>query len=177
MQAWAENLGKITFPLLSDFYPHGQVAQVYGVLRLEGTSERAIFIIDKQGVIRYIDVHDIDDQPDNEVLFRELAAVAGVAVPPPVQAEAVEPAEVSRGPKKVVMYCTAWCPACRRARAYLKIHGVDFEEIDITRDREAAARLRGWANGNETTPTFDIEGTIIVNFNRFRLNEMLGISE
>jgi len=163
--------------LLSDFYPHGQVAQMYGVLRSEGYSERALFIIDKLGVIRYVDVHDIDDQPDNEVLFRELAAVEGVPVPPPVQKEPVEPVATPDKPKKVVMYCTPWCPACRRARAYLKMHGFDLEEIDITRDRDAAARVRGWANGNETTPTFDVEGTIIVNFNRFRLNEVLGIVE
>ena len=69
LRAWAESLGGITYPLLSDFYPHGQVAQRYGVLRAEGFSERAIFIIDKKGIIRYVDVHDIDEQPDNEVLF------------------------------------------------------------------------------------------------------------
>lgn len=41
----------------------------YGVYRPEGYAERALFVIDKQGVIRYIDVHDIDEQPDEEVLF------------------------------------------------------------------------------------------------------------
>ncbi len=47
----------------------------YGVLRSEGHSERAIFIIDRDGIIQYIDVHDIDDQPDNDVLFAELARI------------------------------------------------------------------------------------------------------
>ena len=70
--AWAESLGGITYPLLSDFYPHGAVAQLYGVLRPDGKSERAIFVIDKQGIIRYVDVHDIDKQPDRDVLFAEL---------------------------------------------------------------------------------------------------------
>ena len=73
LKAWADSLGGITYPLLSDFYPHGQVAQAYGVLRSEGYSERAIFVVDKRGVIRYVDVHDIDSQPDNELLFRVLA--------------------------------------------------------------------------------------------------------
>ena len=81
MHAWAESLGGITYPLLSDFWPHGQVAQKYGVLRSEGYSERAIFIVDRTGIIRYVDVHDIDEQPDNEVLFRELAEIEGVPVP------------------------------------------------------------------------------------------------
>jgi peroxiredoxin len=71
--AWAASLGGITFPLLSDFYPHGAVAEKYGVLRAEGMSERAIFIIDKQGVVRYIDVHDIGEQPDEAEIFEELA--------------------------------------------------------------------------------------------------------
>jgi len=72
-RAWAKSLGRIdNFPLLSDFWPHGEVARKYGVLRNEGYSERALFVIDKQGVIRYVDVHDLNDQPDNEVLFREL---------------------------------------------------------------------------------------------------------
>jgi len=61
-------------PLLSDFWPHGEVAKKYGVFREQGgLSERAIFLIDKKGVIRYIDVHQISEQPDEEVLFEQLA--------------------------------------------------------------------------------------------------------
>ncbi|GAC1303342.1 MAG: hypothetical protein NVS2B3_03430 [Vulcanimicrobiaceae bacterium] len=70
--AWSKTLGGITYPLLSDFYPHGAVAEKFGVLRKEGMSERAVFIIDKQGIVRYIDVHDIDEQPDEEQIFEEL---------------------------------------------------------------------------------------------------------
>jgi peroxiredoxin len=72
-RAWAEHIGGINFPLLSDFYPHGEVTQKYGVLRKEGMPERALFIVDKNGVIAYIDVHDIGEQPDEEALFEELA--------------------------------------------------------------------------------------------------------
>jgi alkyl hydroperoxide reductase subunit AhpC len=71
-KAWAESLGGISYPLLSDFWPHGGVAQTYNVLREEGITERAIFVIDKQGIIRYVDIHDIGDQPKNSVLFEEL---------------------------------------------------------------------------------------------------------
>jgi peroxiredoxin (alkyl hydroperoxide reductase subunit C) len=66
------SLGGITYPLLSDFYPHGAVADLYGVLRGEGFAERALFIIDKQGIIRYIDVHDINTMPKLEALAKEL---------------------------------------------------------------------------------------------------------
>ena len=40
--------------------------------RKEGFSERAIFVLDKYGIIRYIDIHDIGDRPKNKVLFAEL---------------------------------------------------------------------------------------------------------
>jgi peroxiredoxin (alkyl hydroperoxide reductase subunit C) len=42
------------------------------VLRSDGTAERAIFIIDKQGIIRYIDVHDINSRPPLEGIINEL---------------------------------------------------------------------------------------------------------
>lgn len=74
--AWATSLGGITYPLLSDFYPHGKTAEAYGVLRKEGMSERAIFIIDKAGIVRYIDVHEISKVPDGEQIFDELRKVA-----------------------------------------------------------------------------------------------------
>lgn len=71
-KAWAESLGGISYPLLSDFWPHGNVALQYNVLRKEGFAERAIFIIDKAGIVRYANVHNIGDQPKNSVLFDEL---------------------------------------------------------------------------------------------------------
>jgi peroxiredoxin len=71
-KAWAESLGGVSYPLLSDFWPHGMVALSYGVLRGEGLAERALFIIDKQGVIRYKDIHAIADQPRNTELFEAL---------------------------------------------------------------------------------------------------------
>lgn len=70
--AWTNQMGKPWFPVLSDFYPHGKVAALYGVLRSSGTSERALFIIDKNGFIRYIDVHDINKMPPIESLAAEL---------------------------------------------------------------------------------------------------------
>ncbi len=214
LKAWAESLGGVTYPLLSDFYPHGQVAEKYGVLRSEGYTERAIFVMDKRGIIRYIDVHDIDKQPDNDELFRvlnvlepELArkmaatqvaatqmAAAPVATPQmaatqvaagqmaatqvasaPAAVEAAAPLVETRA--RVMLYCTSWCPDCRRARAYLKDHNIDFVEIDVGRDREAAARLRGWANGNETTPTFDIDGKIMLGYDTNKLKAVLGIKD
>ena len=76
LYAWTKQMcmggGKLWFPVLSDFYPHGAVAQKYGILRSDGVSERALFVIDKKGIIRYIDVHDINERPRLEVLAGEL---------------------------------------------------------------------------------------------------------
>jgi peroxiredoxin len=65
--AWAKSLGSISFDLLSDFHPHGEVAQRYGVFRQkEGFAERAVFVIDKQGKIAWSKTYDIPEQPNNE---------------------------------------------------------------------------------------------------------------
>jgi len=70
--AWTNQMGKLWFPVLSDFWPHGSVADRYGVLRSDGVSERAIFVIDKKGIIRYIGVGDINKRPRLEILVKEL---------------------------------------------------------------------------------------------------------
>ena len=158
LQAWAESLGGITYPLLSDFYPHGSVAELYGVLREEGKSERAIFVVDKDGIIRYVDVHDIDLQPDNDVLIKVLQAIDPEAAERAAQKEQPELPVYVEPDHPVVMYCTSWCPGCRRAREWFKREGIDYVEVDITKNRSAAALIREWHNGSETTPTFKING-------------------
>jgi peroxiredoxin (alkyl hydroperoxide reductase subunit C) len=66
LYAWTKQMGKLWFPVLSDFWPHGAVASKYGVLRSEGVSERALFFIDKAGILRDIQVSDINKRPDLE---------------------------------------------------------------------------------------------------------------
>jgi len=72
LYAWTREMGPMWFEVLSDFYPHGAVAEAYGVLRRDGTAERALFVIDKKGIIRYIDVHDINERPPLEDLVAAL---------------------------------------------------------------------------------------------------------
>ncbi|MGO9569423.1 MAG: peroxiredoxin [Desulfomonilaceae bacterium] len=72
LYAWTKQMGELWFPVVSDFWPHGAAAKSYGVLRDNGTAERALFIIDKRGIIRYIDVHDINTMPKLEDLSKEL---------------------------------------------------------------------------------------------------------
>ena len=72
LYAWTEQMGGLSFDVLSDFHPHGKVASSFGVLRSDGTAERALFVLDKRGVIRWIDVHDINERPPLEDLVAAL---------------------------------------------------------------------------------------------------------
>jgi len=79
--AWQKHdTGVLSFPLGSDFYPHGEVAKKYGILReslmpLPGINERAVFAINKQGVIVFAKVYDLGELPPNEEVFAALANV------------------------------------------------------------------------------------------------------
>jgi len=75
LHAWTQQMGTLWFPILSDFWPHGATAKKFGVLRSNGTAERAIFIIDKKGIIRYIDVHNINKRPPLEEIIKELEKI------------------------------------------------------------------------------------------------------
>jgi glutaredoxin len=166
LKSWAESIDGITFPLLSDFWPHGEVAKKYGVLRDDGKSERAIFIIDTEGIIQYIDIHDIDDQPDNEVLFAELERISPTPKPLPPPEEALPTGGV-------VLYCNSWCPSCRKARIWLADNNIDYIEVDVNKSRKAAEQVREWTNGNLSTPTIDVNGTIVINWDQKRMEELL----
>ncbi len=72
LYAWTRQMGKLWFEVLSDFWPHGSIAEKYGVLRSDGLSERALFFIDKQGIISAILVMDINRKPDIEACATEL---------------------------------------------------------------------------------------------------------
>lgn len=182
LQAWAESLGGIRYPLLSDFWPHGAVSELYGVLRHgEGTSERAIFVLDRSGVIRYIDHHAIDDQPDNEevltVLRRleneaSLASAAQEAASAGVYFEPEEP-EGEIPAEGIVLYCARWCKDCKKAKAWLDERGLAYAEVDIDQNQAARRRVRGWGNGFLITPALDIGGTVVLDYDPARMEDAL----
>jgi len=65
--------------MCSDFYPHGAVTQAYGIMRREpplaGISERAVFVVDKQGIIRFAKVYPLGQAPDNQELLDALKKI------------------------------------------------------------------------------------------------------
>lgn len=172
LAAWSRSLGDISYPLLSDFWPHGHVAQSYGVLRSEGYSERAIFLVDRDGVIRYIDVHAIDEMPDPDVLMRELEALASgqqhraqaSLLPAASETPAWTPSALGEDPGALFMYCTPWCPDCMRARNWLRANGIPYVEIDVSTNAAARERAAGFNHGRLHTPTFECRGRVVVDF-------------
>ena len=71
--AWAQTLGSISFDLLSDFHPKGEVARKFGVYNEQaGFTERAVFVVDKSGRIAWSRVYGMDDQPDNREMLAAL---------------------------------------------------------------------------------------------------------
>ena len=75
LHAWIQQMGGLWFPVLSDFWPHGEVARRFGVLRSDGTSERALFIVDKAGIIQFISVSDINRRPDLGSIVKALKEI------------------------------------------------------------------------------------------------------
>lgn len=71
--AWAKDIGVKDTRLLSDFWPHGGVARQLGIFReAEGTSERAVILLDEQGVVRFTKVYPMGEVPDMGEILEQL---------------------------------------------------------------------------------------------------------
>ncbi|MBO0870263.1 MAG: peroxiredoxin [Micromonosporaceae bacterium] len=76
-KVWADQQG-FEFPLLADFWPHGAVAQAYGVFNEErGIANRGTFVIDRDGVVRFAEMNMPGEARDQEAWRKALATVTG----------------------------------------------------------------------------------------------------
>lgn len=74
---WATESG-FTFPVLSDFWPHGAVAEDYGVFNPNaGIANRGTFVIDREGIIRFAEMNQPGEARDQRVWTEALAALQG----------------------------------------------------------------------------------------------------
>ena len=78
--SWEREIGPFDFWLGSDFWPHGEVSRRYGIFRdaepFKGACERAVFVIDKSGKIRFTKIYALDQLPDLEETFDALRELA-----------------------------------------------------------------------------------------------------
>ena len=79
--AWEREIGPFDYPLCSDFWPQGEVSRRYGVFRqhepFAGASERAIFVLDKDGKILFKKIYPLAQVPDLHEILAVLATKTG----------------------------------------------------------------------------------------------------
>jgi len=76
--------------------------------------------------------------------------------------------------KSVTVYSTPTCPYCTRAKDYLKANDIAFEAIDVSQDQEAGQKMVE-KSGQMGVPVIDIDGQIIVGFDKEKIKNTLGI--
>ncbi len=77
-------------------------------------------------------------------------------------------------PKNVKVYSTSTCPWCIRVKQFLRDNNIAFEDLDVGLDREKADEMVK-VSGQMGVPVLDIEGEIIVGFDKDRIKQSLGI--
>jgi len=77
----------------------------------------------------------------------------------------------------VSMYCMPFCPDCARARVWLEHHDIPYTDIDISTNLGLREKVAAMNNGDIHTPTFEIDGAIIVDFEPGLLVKALGITD
>lgn len=77
-RAWAEQQG-FEFPILADFWPHGEVARTYGVFNeVVGAAERGTFVIDQDGIVRFAVHNGIPDVRDQDAYVEALEEIGAL---------------------------------------------------------------------------------------------------
>lgn len=80
--------------------------------------------------------------------------------------------------KKVIVYSTPWCGYCNAEKEWLTFNKINFEEKDVEADPEALKELQEKMGGQfRGVPVTDIDGDIVLGFDRATLRELLGISQ
>ena len=75
---------------------------------------------------------------------------------------------------KVIVYSTPTCPFCTRAKQYLEDKSIEFESVDVAADQDKVQELVD-KSGQMGVPVLDIEGAIIVGFDKEKIDEALGL--
>lgn len=76
--------------------------------------------------------------------------------------------------KKVIVYSTPTCPWCIRLKQFLNENNIPFENFDVSRDQAAAEEMIK-ISGQMGVPVLDIEGEIIMGFDKERIKQALGL--
>ncbi|MCX8025672.1 MAG: glutaredoxin family protein [Thermanaerothrix sp.] len=75
---------------------------------------------------------------------------------------------------RVIVFSTPNCPFCNMAKRYLRERGIKFRDVDVSRDA-AAARDMVRRSGQQGVPVIDINGQIVIGFDRPKIDRLLGL--
>lgn len=76
--------------------------------------------------------------------------------------------------KNVTIYTTSTCPYCKKLKEHLKDNGVNFDNIDVSQDQDKVQEMVD-KSGQMGVPVVDIDGQIIVGFDKEKIDEALDI--
>jgi glutaredoxin-like YruB-family protein len=76
----------------------------------------------------------------------------------------------------VTVYTTTYCPYCKIAKSYFDKHHISYREVNVEYDDEALADMVR-KSGQMSVPVIDVDGAIVVGFDRSHLANLLGIEE
>lgn len=183
--AWQRNgLGKLGYPMAAD--QTLAVSKAYGVLlEDEGIALRGLFIIDPEQTVRYSTIHDNNIGRNTQEVLRVLLALqtGGLCaagwqegqenLDPDAEAEsAVTPIQTDGA---VTIYTMPDCSYCKSVKAFLKEHGVDYHEVDLSHD---TAGRRFMAARKYTGLPVTVIGTHeIVGYDMPNIKQSLGLNQ
>jgi glutaredoxin-like YruB-family protein len=76
--------------------------------------------------------------------------------------------------KKVKIYSTPTCPYCKMAKQFLKENNIQFEDVDVSSNQAAAQEMIS-KSGQMGVPVIDIDGQIVVGFDKAKIKQLLGL--
>lgn len=83
---------------------------------------------------------------------------------------------MTENPKKIRIFSTPACPYCFTLKEYLKDRKIEFEDIDVSKDREKLEEMVK-KSGQMGVPVVDIDGEIVIGFDKEKISSLLGIKD
>lgn len=181
--AWRRNgLGKLGYPMAAD--QSLQVCAKYGVLlEEEGVALRGLFIIDPEQNVRYSVIHDNNIGRNPAEILRVLAALKtgglcaagwteGQSTIDP-NAPAQEKESISVKEAQVHIYTMPGCSYCRSVKEFLRDHGIEYQEVDLSTDEKGKAFMN--QRGYTALPVTVIGTTEISGYDMPKIKDALGL--
>ncbi len=142
--AWGASLGGVSFPLLADFHPKGDVAQKLGLfLGGAGITDRATVLIDSAGTVQYAESVGPGGQRDIEALAAECERIDGAGTP-------TEDVPAGAGVGSGVLYVRSNCGPSRFAQeALTNLHVDGIQVKNVSEDSSAASALEKASSGSQ----------------------------